>query len=272
MDTGTVDAFIVSIAPTYNTSYTDGMTLKFKASNACTGPCTINVNSLGVKSIVRPDGTAPQFLDIVSGQIVTITYSTTDGKFHLGNAYGGPAGPAASAGLVLLDTVTAAASASMDFNSLISSTYDKYVFDIINFVPATNTAQIYIRTSSDGGSTYDAGGSDYVYCGTEMVVGAGALNFITSAGAARIATMANGISNTEAHGGANGRVELFNPAGAAFKQLTYQLSWMSGAAASLTSTGQGTRVSASAVNAVRFLASSGNITSGTIHMYGVNKA
>jgi len=93
VDTGAANAYIVTIASTYNTSYTDGMTLKVKALNANTGASTINVNSLGVKTIVRPDGTALQANDIVSGQVFQITYNSTSGKFQMSNAYGGPSGP-----------------------------------------------------------------------------------------------------------------------------------------------------------------------------------
>lgn len=93
VDTGAADAYIVTIASTYNVAYTDGMTLKVKALNANTGASTINVNSLGVKTIVRPEGTALQANDIVSGQVFQITYNSTSGKFQLANAYGGPPGP-----------------------------------------------------------------------------------------------------------------------------------------------------------------------------------
>lgn len=93
VDTGVANAYLASIAPTYLTSYTDGMTIKVKAINANTAASTINVNALGVRSIVRPDGTALQASDITAGQIVTLTYTTTAGNFRMGNAYGGPIGP-----------------------------------------------------------------------------------------------------------------------------------------------------------------------------------
>lgn len=119
VDTGVADAYLVTVASTYLTSYTDGMCVKVKALNANTGAATINVNSLGVKSLTRPDGTALQVGDIVSGQSFEITYNATTGKFQLMNAYGGPAGPTgtlagnASAGINYLAGPSIASAATL---------------------------------------------------------------------------------------------------------------------------------------------------------------
>lgn len=119
VDTGVADAYLVTVASTYLTSYTDGMCVKVKALNANTGAATINVNSLGVKSLTRPDGTDLQVGDIVSGQSFEITYNATTGKFQLMNAYGGPAGPTgtlagnASAGINFLAGPSIASAATL---------------------------------------------------------------------------------------------------------------------------------------------------------------
>lgn len=120
VDTGIADAYLVTVSATYLTSYTDGMCVKVKALNANTGAATINVNSLGVKTIVRPDGTALQANDIVSGQAFEITYNATSGKFQLMNAYGGPSGPTgtlagnATAGVNFLQGPNIASATTMD--------------------------------------------------------------------------------------------------------------------------------------------------------------
>lgn len=76
-DAGGSDTYAVSL-PTAPSSYTDGLTVRFKANTANTGPATINVNTLGAEAILRPDGTALQTGDIVANQIVEVIYRNSD--------------------------------------------------------------------------------------------------------------------------------------------------------------------------------------------------
>ena len=82
VDTGLANAYVITLGSAI-TSYTDGMTLRFKATNANTSGSTINVNGLGLRSILRPDGTALSPSDIFAGQINQISYSSTMGAFQL---------------------------------------------------------------------------------------------------------------------------------------------------------------------------------------------
>ncbi len=83
---GAADAYTASVNTTQITSYSDGLTLLVKSPATNTGASTINVNSMGVKTIVRNDGTTLSAGDLVSGSIFTITYNSTTGKFHLASA------------------------------------------------------------------------------------------------------------------------------------------------------------------------------------------
>lgn len=82
VNAGTADALSVTLSPAV-VAYVDGMTLLIKAPSANTGATTINVNSLGLKSITRADGSELQAGDIKAGQIIQVSYSTTNGKFQL---------------------------------------------------------------------------------------------------------------------------------------------------------------------------------------------
>lgn len=76
-DSGAANAYVVTPASTIS-SYTYGLTITFSALYANTGAATINVSSLGVKSITRPDGsTALQANDILGGAGVTLYYDGT---------------------------------------------------------------------------------------------------------------------------------------------------------------------------------------------------
>jgi hypothetical protein len=78
-DTGSANTHVVSVAATHLTGYYAGMKVKFKAANTNTGAATLNVNSLGAKAIVRPDGaTALTAGAIVAGQMVEATYDGTN--------------------------------------------------------------------------------------------------------------------------------------------------------------------------------------------------
>jgi hypothetical protein len=67
----------------------------------------------------------------------------------------------AAPGLVLLESETASASASLDFTAF-SSAYDVYLFQFINILPATDAANFLFRVSTDGGSSFSATGYEYV--------------------------------------------------------------------------------------------------------------
>lgn len=109
-DTGTANTYLAEL-PASPVGYVDGLALTFKASNANTGACTINVNALGVKSIARENGTDLVSGDIVAGQMCTIRYSTTSGKFQL-EGTSAPASAAAAA----LSAAAAASSATTATN------------------------------------------------------------------------------------------------------------------------------------------------------------
>lgn len=81
-DTGTANAYVLTLGSAV-TGYVDGLTVMFKAGAANTGAATVNINALGLKTITRSDGSVLQAGDILAGQIVQVSYSTTNGKFQL---------------------------------------------------------------------------------------------------------------------------------------------------------------------------------------------
>jgi hypothetical protein len=88
-DTGVANAYVITFQPgqPIPTAYTPGMTVKFKALNACTTTgSTVNVNGLGAVTIHRASGVALTTGDIVSGQLVELTYDGT--YFQMANYLG----------------------------------------------------------------------------------------------------------------------------------------------------------------------------------------
>ena len=72
VDTGVADIYVVTIP--YATEYFEGLNILFKILNANTGASTIDVNGLGPKSMVSPDGTALEVGDLVAGGATSIVY------------------------------------------------------------------------------------------------------------------------------------------------------------------------------------------------------
>jgi len=158
-------------------------------------------------------------------------------------------------GWVFLASATASTSSSLDFASSIDSTYNCYAFVVDAIAPSTDSVNLYMRTSTDGGSTYDSTGGDYANTGT--------------ANTTQI-DVTDSLLGNAANEDCCGIIYLINPSRTQFTRALSKLAYSrpsSGAFGSLVSEGE--RKSAADVDAIRFLMSSGDIASGTISMYGV---
>jgi hypothetical protein len=183
---------------------------------------------------------------------------------------------AGSSTLVLLSTQTASASASISFTSGIDSTYDEYIFKFINIHPATDNVQFFFNLSTDGGSSYNVTKTsstfvtfnyeDDSYSNLGYDVG-GDLAQSTSP---QKVTRDLGNDNDSA---VSGEMFLFNPSSTTFVKnfmgrSSPYLSYNSAMDFNFAGYGNTT----SAINAVQFTMSSGNIDDGIIKMYGVVKS
>ena len=73
---------IVATAPLSMAAYVAGQTFRFIAAGANTGAVTININSIGAKSITRDGTTALVAGDIVSGGAYQVVYDGTRSEEH----------------------------------------------------------------------------------------------------------------------------------------------------------------------------------------------
>lgn len=76
-DAGSTDDYAVTLAPV-PTAYFTGMTVKFKANTANTGASTLNVNSLGAKTIKKNYNSDLATGDILANQLVSVIYDGTN--------------------------------------------------------------------------------------------------------------------------------------------------------------------------------------------------
>ncbi len=174
-------------------------------------------------------------------------------------------------GLIFLGAQTASASASLDFESLIDSTYDTYVFHIEGIRIANASQSLVMRTSTDNGTTYDSIANDYHDCGMRVATSGTTAGFGTTTGT-YIRISSDLAAETGADDTVNGTVKLFIPSNAATETMVkYEITY-NHSTGSVCVTGAGKRAAAEDVDAVQFLASSGNLTSGSIRLYGVSKS
>ncbi len=170
--------------------------------------------------------------------------------------------------LVLLEQHTASSSASLDFTTCITSTYDDYLIRILNIVPATNGANFLMRVSTNGGSSYDSS-AIYDYAGGFMYsVTTGSISAFN--GTSWPISLSVGNS---ANYGVHGTLNLVDPARTSgYKQLHREQGFFdSGVSLIVQNLTNHTYRSTTAVNAFQFFMSSGNIASGTIRVYGLAK-
>lgn len=84
VDTGTSNTYAIAPSPAI-TSYTAGQKFSFKAINTSTGASTLNVNSLGTKTVLKNGSIAIGSGDIVSGTIYEVQYDGTNFQLIAGN-------------------------------------------------------------------------------------------------------------------------------------------------------------------------------------------
>jgi len=108
VDTGAANAYLVAL-PNTLAAYTDGAHVIMRPSATNTGASTVNVDSLGVKSIKTNTGAALSAGDITVGVPCSMRYSTATGYFHLdAGAISSAAEAAASAAAAALSAAAAA--------------------------------------------------------------------------------------------------------------------------------------------------------------------
>jgi len=175
---------------------------------------------------------------------------------------------AQGASLVLIETVTASNTATIDFATGISSTYRTYLVVLSNVVPATDAVQLLMRFSDDAGSTWKSGASDYAWAVTG---GDGtARNGTDTADTAISLSHATYTVGSDTSEGLSGVARIHNPAGTTtFQFAEGQTFCIQGAGTPLILSFGGAYLTAVAITGIQFLFSSGNVESGVFKLYGV---
>ena len=177
--------------------------------------------------------------------------------------------------LIFISKQTASSSASVSFTSGIDSTYKEYIFYFNNIHPATNAGKFRLIGSTDGGSSYGVATTTTMFEALVDESGSNATlryedgdDVAQSTSAFPIST-GIGSDNDECLGGF---LHLFEPSNSTFvKHFLTSTNLVNGSGTPYTVS---TRVggyfnTTSAIDAVQFSMSSGNIDAGEITLFGV---
>ena len=185
-------------------------------------------------------------------------------------------------GLVLLESHSASNSSSLDFTTrnatgqsgaLFQSDYDHYIVEGIDIIASAGGGpSLLMRVGTGGGPTYDAGAN---YHWTRAYGNAsGALDWTGSAGAAAASAMTLMVLVSNSSPTYFNDLIIKSPQNSSFGKF---FRWDGFQSASdggnyFNFIGIGKYNQTTALTALQFLMSSGNITSGTIRVYGVAKS
>jgi len=177
-------------------------------------------------------------------------------------------------GLNLISTQTASSSATIDFTSGIDSTYKEYIFKFYDVHPATDNADFNFQTSTNGGSSYGVTVTNTYFSAYHNE--GGSYTSLAYRGCADLAQCTNFIELGDEIGNENDQcfaatLHLFDPSNTTFiKHYLYRGSHTQGNGDYMVDIlAAGYFNTTSALDAIQFKFSSGNIDSGTIKLYGV---
>jgi len=245
-------------------------------SKASGGTFSSNVTvsgSVTANSLVVPDGSIPLVdLDIDGGtdigaalvdadlMIVDDGAGGTNRKATMSRLATYMGGKITGGSMVYLASSGAiSGAANVSFTQFDASKYDHYVFWFQHVIPVTdNIDYFFMRTSTDGGSNYDATNGNY------QGNGANRTGFI----------VAQNIGSDTNEYGITGPFYLYAPHSTSYTFADHSnlvIHYYNGNAQQVSGTTGGglVRKVAEDVDAVQFIASSGNIESGEIVMYGI---
>lgn len=211
-------------------------------------------------NITTQVGDEAEFVEYATGDYRCTSYTRADGTALSGGSDVGS--------LIFISTVTASGDATIDITG-IDSTFDEYQLHLLNVVPTSDASDMFLRTSTDGGSSFDAGASDYDY---SLLRTTGSSSTVDDSAAANHIRLATTIGSFTTENGVSAVVHLIRPAETDFTSV-----WSVGMSADnlarmSTHISGGQRASAADVDAIQILFSAGLVESGELKLYGVKKA
>jgi hypothetical protein len=176
---------------------------------------------------------------------------------------------AGGGGIVYLGTATASASSDLRFEGLISSTYNDYYIEINDLLVATNGTSILLQTSDDAGPyTYDTTG----YYNITSMFDSNATTYVNAyaAGTDTGIVLADAIGNVTPRS-LSCKIKMSRTGVSAFRFI-FESGYLDNNGYVTSRRGYGYLGSGNATTAIKIIAGSGNLTSGSVVIMGVQKS
>ena len=180
--------------------------------------------------------------------------------------------------MTLIKTITASSSNTVSFvhgasSVVLDSTYPIYKFEFINIHPVTINKDFTFNMSIDSGSNYNVTKTSSVieqyHSENDSGSGLGYHGSYDLAQSTAFQSLANAVGNNN-DDGFSGELLIYSPSSTTFvKHFMSKGSHAQGGGTSSSHTVAGYGNITSAVNAIRFQMTSGNIDSGIIKLYGI---
>jgi len=239
------------------------------AAGTTTGTALVNTGDTTGALQLQVNGTTPSVTLAANGSIgvgSTPGYGTNGQVLTSSGTSSAPTWATPSAGaLVLLSTVTASSSATVDVETTFDSTYDAYMLVVSGAKPATNSVSLYARMKIGG-----------VYLTTSTYISTGGYTSLAGNQETTLATeitLVSTVWGNDAASSCDVVMYIFNPSSTAFKkQIRYEATSLridTGATQVQTRSGVGSNDNTGALTGIRFFASSGNIAEGKFRLYGI---
>ena len=175
---------------------------------------------------------------------------------------------------VKISAVSASSSATVSFTSGIDSTYNKYCFVFNNIHPATNNVAIHFQGSTDGGSSYGVTLTSSLFNAyhnegdTATAVGYQTAEDLAQSTSFQMFQGNTGSDNDQA---GSGYLYLYDPSNTTFvKHFMARYSNAHEGDYAIDCYVAGYFNTTSAIDAMQFKMSSGNMDAGIITLYGIN--
>jgi hypothetical protein len=260
---GTVSSATIAAGTGISTSGTCTITTSGTCTVGLSAPVSVANGGTGSTSLTANDvllGNGTSAVQVVapgtSGNVLTSNGTTWQST--------APATP----GLVLLTSGTVSSASALSIPLTSYTGYRGLKFEFINFIPATDSVALQVRFSTNGGSSYDSGSSDYKYSYLYYTSLNASVN--GSSDAASLIEMAGAVGSGSAEG-VNTTAELLGQANAALKtRISFTSAVYSSNDQSRVAVGSGLRNTAQDTDAIQVFFSSGNIASGSYAVYGYN--
>ena len=170
-------------------------------------------------------------------------------------------------GLEFIATADASNTATISFTGFDASKYDSYLFTFLNVVAVNDSTALILRTSTDSGSNYDSGGSDYLFQLRGDKASSAFQQYDATRGSMYLSFDQGNASGEE--GGVSGHIFMHGPHIALPTRIVGQSFYYAADGNGVVIQTAGQRHSSADVDAAQFLMGGGNIASGTITMYGM---